>query len=239
MKLFMKCLIIIFLFFTSCIEYSEKMKLNEDGSGEITFAVGINNEIFNLGKGKLELNNFNTDSIKKKYLNRKGIEFLKSRTYVKDNIRWIEITLKFDSVEYLNEINNAAAQNGMIGIISLSRDKNGNLLYTRKIFPFNKEINYNESKILSIIFTQYTWNYELQLPSKIISSNAHEIRDDSNIVRWSFSLASLNTEKNMEVAFEKKKFSWLFYSLSAVLIIVLFIILYRVNRIKVNLNKKV
>jgi len=230
MKSLIKFLIIISLFFTSCIEYSEKMKLNENGSGEIIFAIGINNEIFNLGKGKFEINNFNADSIKKNYLNKKGIEFVNSRTYIKNNIRWIEIELKFDSVESLNSINNDTTQNGMIGIISLSKDRNGNIKYFRKIFPFNKnEAANGESKILSIIFSQYKWNYELQLPSKIISSNAHEVRNDSNIAKWSFSLASLNSVKSLEVTFEKKKFPWLIYSISALLIAALFIILYRVN----------
>lgn len=221
MKLLKKISLIIFLIFTSCLQYSEKMKLNHDGSGEITFAIGMNNEIFNLGKGKFELDNFNADSIKKNYLNKKGIKFLNSRTFVNNNIRWIEITLKFDSIENLNSITDDTTQSGMFGIISLTKDKDGNIIFSRKIYPVSKEkLTDEESKIFSLIFSQYKWNYELQLPSKIISSNAHEVKIDSNIARWSFSLASLYTEKNLNVTFEGKKFSWLIYLSGALLIII-------------------
>jgi len=197
------------------------MKLNHDGSGEITFAIGMNNEIFNLGKEKFELDNFNADSIKKNYLNKKGIKFLNRRTFVNNNIRWIEITLKFDSIENLNSISHDSIRSGMFGIMSLTKDKDGNIIFSRKIYPVNKkEFTNEESKILSIIFSQYKWNYELQLPSKIISSNAHEVKIDSNIARWSFSLASLYSEKNLKVTFERKKYPWLVYLTGVLLIII-------------------
>lgn len=217
--------LIIFLILESCIEYSEKMKLNDNGSGEITFAIGINREILSLGFGRDEFKNFNEDSIKKNFSNKEGVEFINSRTFVKNNNRWIEVKLKFDSIEKLRLLNDST-QNGMIGFISLTKDQEGNLSYTRKIFPYNRQNEQEENGILALMFSQYKWTYELKLPSNIISTNAHEIDNNTNTAKWTFSLSSLASEKQMVVVFEHKKEYYLIYLFIAGFILASFVAVY-------------
>lgn len=218
--------LITFLVLESCIEYSEKMKLNNDGSGELTFAIGINKEIFSLSEARNEFKNFNEDSLKKQF--KDGIEFIGSRTYMKDNNRWVEVKLKFDSMQKLQTLAKDSTQNGMIGFISLTKDKKGNWIYTRKIFPNKFDTNQGNDRnlgLLTLIFSQYKWTYELILPSKVISTNAHEVNNDSNTLKWVFSLSSLTSEKQMFAAFEYKREIKLIHIFVAGIVLVLFIVL--------------
>lgn len=85
----------------SCIQYHEKMKLNSDGSGEITFAIGVSESFLNLGGSGNELQNFDEDKIKGSFSNKEGIRVANSRTYTQDGNRWVEIKLGFESLHLL------------------------------------------------------------------------------------------------------------------------------------------
>lgn len=228
MKLF-KTASILFLSFSlfSCIEYKEKMKLNDDGSGEISFAVGISEEILSLGGDNKQFDDFNEEKIKREYENKKGIKFVSSKSYSKDGNRWIEISLQFDSFEDLKKASDSSST-GMIGEMSLTQNENGNWVYTRKISKSNsseKDIPDSESNgMTKMMFSQYKWQYELTLPSKIINTNAKEqdVDTDNNTVKWVYSLASLSSEKTMTVTFERRKSTSITYVvIGAVLLIML------------------
>jgi hypothetical protein len=230
MKKFVPCLILFLtLFLTSCIEYKEKLKLNDDGSGNITFAVGVSEELFKLGGDNTgEIKDFNEDKIKKDWQNKKEIEFVGSRSYSKDGNKWIEISLKFESLEALQKASEDSTSKGMMGEISLTQNENGNWVFARKIYNSNSK-NENaadsvSSGMMKMMFGQYKWQYELTLPSKIISTNAEDenVDTETNTVKWVFNLASLSASKTMTVTFEKEKSTSIVYMLiGALLLIVL------------------
>ena len=73
-KLFVFALLSLFL--VSCIEYHEKMKLNYNGSGELTFAFGLNEALINMGgNDNKDLQDFSEDKIKESYKNKRELNY--------------------------------------------------------------------------------------------------------------------------------------------------------------------
>ena len=211
MKNFLIIFVLTFLI-AGCLEYHEKMNLNNDGSGKITFAVGISESLFNMGGGHSALQDFSDVKIKETYSNKKGIKFLGSRTYSEEGDRWIEIKLSFESVAALNEANNDSIQHSMLGKITLKQDRNGNMVFERIVANKNPVPESDSSSnsigngVMEMMFGQYKWKYELTLPGKIISTNAQEsdVGKSTNTVKWTISMASLSHPANLSVTFEKK-----------------------------------
>lgn len=203
--------IILSSILVSCIQYQEKMKLNTDGSGEITFSVGISESFFNLGDQSGEMKNFDESKIKENFENKKGIKLLNSRAYTQEGNKWVEIKLSFESLEALMESNKDTTQQAMIGELSLTEDAKGNMVFTRKISKSDQseknDTNSDEigTGMMEMMFGQYKWKYELILPGKIISTNAekNDVDYSSNTVRWALSMASLSQTNIMTVTFEK------------------------------------
>lgn len=238
-KLTRLLIVILAISFVSCLEYNEKLKLNDDGSGEITFAVGLNDNLFNMGGDDTQVNEFNEENIKKDYEDKDGIKLVDSRSYSKDGNRWIEIMLEFESLEKLQAASQDTASEGMIGKMSLTNDDTGNWVFSRQIFSGKRNAktdsaDFDPSNMMGLMFSKYKWHYELTLPSKIISTNAkqEDINKSTNTVQWTFSLASLTENQVMTVTFEKSKSSNIFYVLvGAFLLIVL-------SLLALNLSKK-
>lgn len=195
----------------SCIQYQEKMKLNSDGSGEITFSVGVSESFFSLGGQSGEIKNFDENNIKKNFADKRGIELLNSRTYTQDDNRWVEIKLGFESLQLLMESSKDSSQQAMIGELSLKEDAKGNMVFTRKISKSDSSENNDSTSdeigtgMMEMMFGQYKWKYELIVPGKIISSNAEpkDIDHNTNTVRWTLSMASLSQTSIMSVTYEK------------------------------------
>ena len=124
---------LVSLLFVSCIEYHEKMKLNSDGSGEITFAIGVSESFFNMGSQSDELKNFDENKIKESYIAKKGIKFLGIKSYSQDGNKFIEVKLGFESLQLLMDSSKDSTQQTMIGELSLMEDANGNFVFTRKL----------------------------------------------------------------------------------------------------------
>lgn len=202
---------ILSLLVVGCIQYHEKMKLNFDGSGEITFSVGISESFFNLGGESEELKSFDENKIKKSFADKKGIKFVNSRTYTKDSDRWVEITLGFESLQLLMESNEDSTQQAMIGSLSLKEDPKGNMVFTRKISRSDSSVQNDSTSdaigagMMEMMFGQYKWKYELTVPGKIISTNAepNDIDHNANTIHWTLSMASLSKTQIMTVTFEK------------------------------------
>ncbi|MBA4405950.1 hypothetical protein C0389_01615 [bacterium] len=202
---------ILSLLVVGCIQYHEKMKLNFDGSGEITFAIGLSEPLFNLGGQNEEIKNFDENKIKKSFANKKGIRFINSRTYTKDSDRWVEITLGFESLQLLMESNKDSTQQAMIGSLSLEEDSKGNMVFTRKISRSDSSVQNDSTSdaigtgMMEMMFGQYKWKYELTVPGKIISTNAEpkDVDHNSNTLHWTLSMASLSKTQIMTVTFEK------------------------------------
>jgi hypothetical protein len=197
--------------FASCIQYQEKMKLNSDGSGEITISVGISESIFNMGGQNDQIKDFNEGKIKENFSDKKGIKLISSRTYSQDGNRWVEVKVGFQSIKLLMESNKDSSQHEMIGDISLSEDVKGNMVFTRKISKADSSSSKDSSSsaigsgMMELMFGQYKWKYELTVPGNIISTNAesNDVDYKTNTVKWSLSMASLSHPQIMTVTFEK------------------------------------
>ena len=207
--------IILFAFLTfltsACLEYKEKMQLNYDGSGEIKFAIGLSESLFNMSSDSGNVKDFDEAKIKNKYRHKKGIKFIGSKSYNESGDRWIEINLAFDSIEELMDASKDSSNFGMIGTIKLSEDNQGNMIFERSISSGGKSSEIDSSNsgfgknVVDAMFSGYKWNYELTLPGKIISSNAdkNDIDEKTNTVKWHFSMGSLSNASTMSVTFAK------------------------------------
>lgn len=237
-KYFLSVLLLALL--SSCIDYKEKMKLNYDGSGTITFAVGVNQSFFGSLADSSDLKDFNEKKIKEEYSSKKGIKFLESKTYTQDGNKWVEINLSFESLQALNEANKDSMQQGMMGMINLSEDANGNMIFSRKLLgksdKSEKDTTGNSlaSGMMQMMFGNYKWKYELTVPGKLISTNAapNDIDYKTNTVKWTVSLASLTTPQEMTVTFEKASKVNLTLVIFGVLVVVVLgsIFFYRIRK---------
>jgi hypothetical protein len=212
---------------TSCIEYHEKMKLNNDGSGEITFSVGISEQMLQMGGENNELKDFNEEKIKKDFEGKKGIKYLGGRTYSEQGNKWIEIKLSFATLEDLNNASKDSSQQGMLGNSKLSQDANGNMIFTKTIISKNGEQDSSSNAMaggmMEMMFGKYKWIYEITLPGKIVSSSGpqSEINNSTNTVKWTVSMASLSKPQILTVTFQKHATSNLTLIILAVIVVVL------------------
>lgn len=230
--------VFLLLFLSSCIEYHEKMKLNSDGSGTITFAVGINQQLFGGMADSSAFKDLDTSNIKKEYSSKRGIKFVGSRTYTEDGSKWVEITLSFESIQALNEANTDSMQQSMMGTMNLSQDANGNMVFSRKLLPKSgseeKDSSGLASGMMQMMFGNYKWRYELTVPGTIVSTNAaqNDIDHKTNTVKWIVPLASLASPYEMTVTFEKASKVNLTLIILGVLVVVslVTVFIYRIKR---------
>jgi hypothetical protein len=221
----------------SCIEYQEKMKLNLDGSGEITFAFGISESIFSMGGDNAGLKEFNEEKIDQNYKDKKGIKLVSKRTYTESGNRWMEAKISFDSINDLIASSTDTTQQAAIGDISLTQDSNGNMVFTRKISKEQKETEPDSSSqkvgegMMEMMFGKYQWHYELTLPGKIVSTNANSADVDysSNTVKWNIPIASLAKTQIMTVTFEKSTATNLTIIILGVIIVIVLAIVFFIS----------
>lgn len=224
-------LVVVSLLLFGCLEYNEEMKLNSDLSGELTFAIGISEELYNLGGESPELENFDENKLKENYTNKKGIKFISSRSYSEGGNKWMEVKIQFDSVEDLMNSTTDSTQKGMTGEISIIEDEEGNFVYTRNVFGNETQQDSSTDAMsqgmMDMMFAKYQWKFELGLPSKIITSNAkpENIDNTNNTVKWIFPLSSLSSKQLMTVTFENpNKISYLNYIIGSIAIVIVFVI---------------
>ncbi|MCL4551776.1 MAG: hypothetical protein M1495_24775 [Bacteroidetes bacterium] len=239
MKKYFLAVLLLFIL-SSCIDYHEKMKLNQDGSGTITFAVGVNQSLFGGIADSSNFKELDESKIKEQYSGKKGIKFLGSRTYTQDGNKWVEINLSFESLQALNEANKDSMQQGMMGVMNLSEDENGNMVFSRKLLGKPGESkndttgNGLASGMVQMMFGNYKWKYDLTLPGKIISTNAaqNDVDYKTNAVKWTMSLASLASAHEMTVTFEKASKINLTLIILGVLVVLFLagIFIYRIKR---------
>ena len=131
--------------FASCIEYSETMWINEDGSGQLTVSASIDKNLLSLTGGLTKyMNTINTivnnldivkDTVRNFVTGLEGIEYETIDLYTKGNSINMDASITFNASEDLNE---AVYSLGKYGI---------NI--TRDIKPFDISINpLNENDLL-------------------------------------------------------------------------------------------
>ena len=215
--------------FTSCIEYSETMWINEDGSGQLTVSASIDKNLLSLTGGLTKyVNTINTvvnnldivkDTLRNFVTGLEGIEYETIDLYTKGSSINIDASITFNASEDLNEAVYSLSRYG----INISRDikpfdisisplNENDLLFKRKVNSVTN--NSLESlkedlyfKTFESLLSMYNANFTVHFPYPITESNAtNNIDYDNTTASWDFSLSSLlNDVQAIDAKLSKKK----------------------------------
>jgi len=215
--------------FTSCIEYSETMWINEDGSGQLTLSASIDKNILSLTGGLTKymktintvVNNLDivNDTVRNFVTGLEGIEYETIDLYTKGSSINIDASITFNASEDLNEAVYSLSRYG----INISRDikpfdisisplNENDLLFKRKVNSVTN--NSLESlkedlyfKTFESLLSMYNANFTVHFPYPITESNAtNNIDYDNTTASWNFSLSSLlNDVQAIDAKLSKKK----------------------------------
>ena len=215
--------------FASCIEYSETMWINEDGSGQLTLSASIDKNLLSLTGGLTKyINTINTivnnldivkDTVRNFVTGLEGIEYETIDLYTKGSSINMDASITFNASEDLNEAVYSLSRYG----INVSRDikpfdisisplNENDLLFKRKVNSVTN--NSLESlkedlyfKTFESLLSMYNANFTVHFPYPITESNAtNNIDYDNTTASWDFSLSSLlNDVQAIDAKLSKKK----------------------------------
>lgn len=215
--------------FASCIEYSETMWINEDGSGQLSISASIDKNLLSLTGGLTKyMNTINTvvnnldivkDTVRNFVTGLEGIEYETIDLYTKGSSINIDASITFNASENLNEAIYSLSRYG----INVSRDikpfdisisplNENDLLFKRKVNSVTN--NSLESlkedlyfKTFESLLSMYNANFTVHFPYPITESNAtNNIDYDNTTASWDFSLSSLlNDVQAIDAKLSKKK----------------------------------
>ena len=215
--------------FASCIEYSETMWINEDGSGQLSISASIDKNLLSLTGGLTKyMNTINTvvnnldivkDTVRNFVTGLEGIEYETIDLYTKGSSINIDASITFNASEDLNEAVYSLSRYG----INISRDikpfdisisplNENDLLFKRKVNSVTN--NSLESlkedlyfKTFESLLSMYNANFTVHFPYPITESNATSNIDyDNTTASWDFSLSSLlNDVQTIDAKLSKKK----------------------------------
>lgn len=215
--------------FASCIEYSETMWINEDGSGQLSISASIDKNLLSLTGGLTKyMNTINTvvnnldivkDTVRNFVTGLEGIEYETIDLYTKGSSINIDASITFNASEDLNEAVYSLSRYG----INISRDikpfdisisplNENDLLFKRKVNSITN--NSLESlkedlyfKTFESLLSMYNANFTVHFPYPITESNAtNNIDYDNTTASWDFSLSSLlNDVQAIDAKLSKKK----------------------------------
>ena len=215
--------------FTSCIEYSETMWINEDGSGQLSISASIDKNLLSLTGGLTKyMNTINTivnnldivkDTVRNFVNGLEGIEYETIDLYTKGNSINMDASITFNASEDLNEAVYSLSRYG----INVSRDikpfdisisplNENDLLFKRKVNSVtdNSLESLKEDlyfKTFESLLSMYNANFTVHFPYPITESNAtNDIDYDNTTASWDFSLSSLlNDVQAIDAKLSKKK----------------------------------
>ena len=215
--------------FASCIEYSETMWINEDGSGQLSVSASIDKNLLSLTGGLTKyVNTINTvvnnldivkDTVRNFVTGLEGIEYETIDLYTKGSSINMDASITFNASEDLNEAVYSLSRYG----INISRDikpfdisisplNENDLLFKRKVNSVTN--NSLESlkedlyfKTFESLLSMYNANFTVHFPYPITESNAtNNIDYDNTTASWDFSLSSLlNDVQAIDAKLSKKK----------------------------------
>ena len=215
--------------FASCIEYSETMWINEDGSGQLSISASIDKNLLSLTGGLTKyMNTINTvvnnldivkDTLRNFVTGLEGIEYETIDLYTKGSSINMDASITFNASEDLNEAVYSLSRYG----INISRDikpfdisisplNENDLLFKRKVNSVtdNSLKSLKEDlyfKTFESLLSMYNANFTVHFPYPITESNAtNNIDYDNTTASWDFSLSSLlNDVQAIDAKLSKKK----------------------------------
>lgn len=202
----MKRILGLTLFFivllSGCVQYSEHLSLDRQGSGRLIFKMGIMDM-----ESILDEDPDDSAVIMEEeddFGDFPGITVVDATTYAADGFVWSEITLEFESLDALVQ---ALESEEFVttGKISFA-EKDGYLMFKRTLPVLSLEseddagMDFAEDMpigMVEVFFADITWVYEVTFPNTIIESNAQDDDVDlaTNTVRWSVLVTDLFSEE--------------------------------------------
>lgn len=202
----MKRILGLTLFFivllSGCVQYSEHLSLDRQGSGRLIFKMGIMDM-----ESILDEDPDDSAVIMEEeddFGDFPGITVVDATTYAADGFVWSEITLEFESLDALVQ---ALESEEFVttGEISFA-EKDGYLMFKRTLPVLSLEseddagMDFAEDmpiEMVEMFFADITWVYEVTFPNTIIESNAQDDDVDlaTNTVRWSVLVTDLFSEE--------------------------------------------
>ena len=119
---------------TSCLVHRTiKMVLPKTASMKI----GIDKNLYSMRDNN---DRFEMDEISNALDSIIGVTINDTKSYSDKDKEWFEINLAFESLKFINELENLEDRDaaGFMGKVSITKDENGNLIFKRKI-AFKKE----------------------------------------------------------------------------------------------------
>ena len=193
-------LLTCFLFSSGCFEYEESTSINNDGSGLMNIKYSIQEKLADgnpTQEGGIPPGMFNEDSLKLDFESASGVKVNSIKSYVENEMKFMEIIVKFDSFESFSQSDMSGG--GFIGQMSLTDNGDGNLLFEREvcigICDEEEEENPNKEGMVRML-ASFNWNYTVKFPTKIISANTN-IDEKNNSASWNFNMGSVLEENQV------------------------------------------
>jgi len=215
---------LLVLLVAGCVDYTEELWLNKDGSGRVKMVIGA----LTTYENKQEIN---------RYLDQPGINLISKSIYRKDNYTYYKLEFKFKSLESFNNLNDQISNADFFGRITLKKADDGTILMKRRIALGS--LSSDDDEIEQLIFIHFQenlkWRYKMHLPWKIVKSNAAQSNIDArnNTISWEYQTSYLWNKSQTMTVVMKPMFPFLPVFLGALaVIIVLFSLLWwkRQNR---------
>lgn len=200
-KLFYLPLILVVLL-SGCVHYNEHIDINKDGSGLITFKIGLSdiNEFFDADlrgvTSEVEIKSIN--ALEKS----PGITVIDSKNYTNSGIEWSEITLEYRSIKALVD---ALEEKVSISPGEMTFTKEDDYYLYKRTLPII-DLGYAEdlepdfdaqipTDILNLFLADTSWSYVITFPSRILETNAlnSEVDAKNNTIHWIVDVADLFT----------------------------------------------
>jgi hypothetical protein len=185
---------LLLLLLAGCVDYSEELWLNRNGSGRVKMLVGV----LTTYENKQEIN---------RYLDQPGISLISKSVYRKDKYTYYRLDFRFSSLEAFNNLNEQVSNADFFGRITLKKEEDGTITFKRRIALGS--VSGDDDEIEQLIFQHplgnLKWSYKLHLPWKIIKANATVANIDlkENTVSWEYLTSYLwNKSQTMTVSMQ-------------------------------------
>lgn len=185
---------ILLLLLAGCIDYSEELWLNRDGSGRVKMVIGA-------------LTTYENKQVINRYLDQPGISLISKSVSRKDNYTYYKLDFRFNSLEAFNSLNDQVSNADFFGRITLTKEDDGTITMKRRI-AFGS-LSGDEDEIEQLIFLQpqdnLNWSYKMHLPWKILKANAAPANIDykAKTVSWGYQTSYLfNKSQTMTVSMQ-------------------------------------
>lgn len=183
-------LFIIFLIFGSgCFEYEEELTLKKDGSGSIMMAYGLPLEMVQNDES------FTSEKIRNDLTDIEGITVISTKEFEKNNLKWVQASAKFNSLESLSKIKSDKLP-GFAGEMNFTNNGDGTFTFTKILGEKPKTNSTQKPQDLDMMkkmVGDVNWEYDISFPMNIVSANSGQgdVKTIGKNVKWSVSLANI------------------------------------------------